>query len=214
MNVFVRYFDNEILATSLDEVIHFLESIDEVEFSESDIKRIDNYMQSINLYPFRLKVSFSNYVLLLKSEANTLEEFKEIEQQRKLQKAMGISPAAEKKKTIMDFFNEEHIGWYISSITFKRVVQVAGTTKFQYKDTYFKAKLKANSGMHCYTRMTDYLRSRQDIDPRSQFPSIKSNNFVFEFIGDNLDEPTNNPREVNVTEMDDIPELQLNEPEI
>ncbi len=185
MNVFVRYFDHETLAKNMDEIVAFLNSLEEVRYDEEDLKHIDEYLQSSNTFPFRLKVSFSNYILFLKTEANNMDGFRLIEQQRQAQRALGISPAAEKKRNLLEFLNEEHVGWYDAQIVFKRVVQVPGTNKFQYQDAPFHARLKATSGMHCYTRITEHLRNRQDVDSRSQFPSAKSNNFTFEFLGEN-----------------------------
>ena len=60
--------------------------------------------------------------------------------------------------------------------------------KFQYKDTRFKARCKARNVQECYNRIVDHLRSRQDVDPRSQFPSIKGKNFTCSFLGMNPDE--------------------------
>ena len=36
--------------------------------------------------------------------------------------------------------------------------------------------------MHCYDRIVEHLQNRQDVDPRSQFPSAKSNNFEYIFL--------------------------------
>lgn len=184
MNVFLRYFDLETIATNIDEIVAFMNTLEGVSFDDGDIRRIEEYLNSTNPYPYRLKFTFNNYMLILKTPFDKMEDFKENERVRKEQKAMGLSPAAEKKKSLIDFLNEEHEGWYDATIMFKRVVQIPGTAKFQYKDVSFRAQLKANSGMHCYNRVVEYLRNRQDIDPRSQYPSVKSNKFMFDFIGD------------------------------
>lgn len=200
MNVFVRYFDKEIIATNIEEVVAFMSSLEGVAYDEDDIRQIDDYMKSSNPYPFRLKFTYNNYMLLLKTPFELMEDFKENERVKKEHKAMGISPATEKKKSLLDYLNEEHEGWYDATIMFKRVVQIPGTAKFQYKDVSFRAQLKAKSGMHCYTRVVEYLRNRQDIDPRSQYPSVKSSKFVFRFIGETLQdeedsEPSTAPQE-------------------
>ena len=70
-----------------------------------------------------------------------------------------------------------------SEILFKRVVPIPGTNKFQYQDTRFKARCKAHNMQECYERIVDHLRSRQDVDPRSQFPSVKGKNFSCSYIG-------------------------------
>lgn len=183
MNLFIRYFDHEALVTNVDEAIEFLSTLEEVKMDNSVANRIQAFMDSNNLYPFRLKVSYSNYVLFLKTEAGSIEEFKEMEQIRKQQKAEGILPTmADRKKTILDILNEENPGWYEGSIQFKRVVLIPETNKFQYKDTRFTARVKAQSPMDCYNRILDHLQKREEIDQRSQFPSAKSSNYEYKFL--------------------------------
>lgn len=183
MNLFIRYFDHETLATNTDEAIAFLESLEEIKIDGSVANRIQSFIDSTNLYPFRLKVSYSNYVLFLKTDASTIEEFKEMEQLRKQQKAEGIVPSmADRKKTILDVLNEQKPGWYEGSILFKRVVLIPDTNKFQYKDTRFTARVKAISPIDCYNRIIDHLQNRSEIDQRSQFPSAKSNNYEYKFL--------------------------------
>lgn len=191
MNLYIRYFDQDTLATNIDEVVAFLQTIQEVRLSDEVVGRIVNYTESNNVYPYRLKVGYTNYVLFLKTEANTLEEFKQLEQLRKEQKADGTY-VPERKKSTLEILNIEQVGWYEASFTFKRVIQIPETNKFQYKDTRFRAKLKANSPMDCYNRIINHLRNRQDVDPRSQFPSAKSSNFEHKFLGDS---PNNEPAE-------------------
>ena len=182
MNLYVRYFDNEVLATSIEEVLDFLKSINEIHVDDSVIGRIINFAESDGLYPFRLKVSYSNYVLFLKTEAKTLEEFKMLEQERKDQQSEGKMLMSERKRTILDMLNEPHSGWYDATIYFKRVVQNPDTGKCKYVDTRFRVRLLADSAMHCYNRIIDHLQNRQDVDSRSQFPSAKSSNFEYVFL--------------------------------
>ena len=186
MNLYVRYFDNETLATNMDEVAEFVSSINEINVDENSLARVKNFWESDNVYPFRLKVSFSNYVLFLKTEAPDLPEFKRLEQLRKENKGDGVTlqTMSEKKRSLFDTLNEPKEGWYEATLMFKRVVQIRTTNKFQYRDTRFKVRLKASSPMDCYNRIVEHLRNRQDVDPRSQFPSAKSANFVYKFLGD------------------------------
>lgn len=187
MNLYVRYFDNECVAKSVEESLDFLRSIGEIKLDNNVANRINTFLNSSNLYPFRLKVSYSNYVLFLKTEAETLEQFKIEEQQRKEQKAAAggtLQTMAERKKSILEALNEEHVGWYEASILFKRVVLVPQTQKFQYIDTRFRVRCKAISAMDCYNRIIDHLKSRKEIDSRSQFPSAKSANFEYKFLGE------------------------------
>ena len=186
MNLYVRYFDYETLATNMNEVAEFISSIKEINVDENSLARVKNFWESDNAFPFRLKVSFSNYVLFLKTDAHDLPEFKYLEQLRKENKGDGVAPQtmSEKKRSSLDALNEPKEGWYEATLMFKRVVQIRTTNKFQYRDTRFKVRLKAASPMDCYNRVVEHLRNRQDVDPRSQFPSAKSANFVYTFLDD------------------------------
>ena len=186
MNLYIRYFDQDTVATNLDEAVAFLETIKDLKLTGEVINRVSGFYSSNNLYPYRLKVGYSNYVLFLKTEAATLEEFKEIERIRNEQKAAGTYQP-EKKKSVLELMAEANPGWYDAVLTFKRVVPIKDTNKFQYLDTRFRAKLKAQSPLDCYERIVEHLRNRQDVDPRSQYPSAKSNNFEYTFLGESID---------------------------
>lgn len=96
----------------------------------------------------------------------------------------SVSPANDREKIVspvIAHLNEELPGWYEGVIDFKRVLQVPGTGKFQYRDTHFVAQCKAVSGMDCYNRIVEHLRQR--VDSRSQFPSAKGKNFKFRYLG-------------------------------
>ncbi|NLV53723.1 MAG: hypothetical protein GXY64_10755 [Bacteroidales bacterium] len=184
MNLYVRYFNHEHLAKSVDEAIDFLQSIEEIKLESNAANRINTFLNSSNLYPFRLKVSFSNYVLFLKTEAETIEQFKIEEAARKEEKGNHASSIAEKKKSIIEALNEEHVGWWEVALTFKRVLTIPETGKCKYIDTPFRVRLKAISALDAYNRVIDHLKNRPDVDPRSQLPSAKSDKFVYQFVGE------------------------------
>lgn len=193
MNLYVRYFDHEMLATNLDEVASFLASIREIKVDDTALDRIASYAETDGNYPFRLKVSYSNYVLFLKTEAKDMDEFKRMEKMRKQQNEDRMS-MADKRRTQLEMYSEKAEGWYESSVTFKRVVLNPETGKCQYVDTRFRARLKATCVLDCYNRMIDHLHNRQDVDQRSQFPSIKSPNFecvYLDAVEDNADDGQN-----------------------
>jgi len=184
MNLYVRYFDNEAVCKDTKECIDFLNTLPDVKLDNNAANRINTFLDSSNLYPFRLKVSYSNYVLFLKTEADTIEGFKEEERLRKEQKLEGRMSMSDKKKSIMEALKEERKGWYEASLMFKRVVIIPETGKFQYKDTRFSVRCKAVSAQHCYDRIIDHLKSRSDVDQRSQFPSVKSSSFEYKYLGE------------------------------
>ena len=177
MNLYLRYFDNETLVTNVDDAISFLADIDEIGMDpmlEADIRE---YAASDVYYPKRYKIRPRVYFIIIKTEAATMQDFKE-------KKAVHVNvenPAGKPASPALLKLNEELPGWYEGTIDFKRVLLVPGTGKFQYRDTRFVAQCKAMSGLDCYNRIVEHLRGR--VDSRSQFPSAKGKNFKFRYLG-------------------------------
>ena len=174
MNLYLRYFDRETLVSTVDEAIDFLRSIDEIDMTPELEADIRDYAASDVFYPKRYKIHPRVYFIVIKTEAATMQDFKE-------KKAVHEGPAAKAASPVLTLLNEVFDGWHEGSVNFKRVLLVPGTGKFQYRDTMFVARLKASSGMDCYERIIDYLRER--VDERSQFPSAKGKNYKFRFLG-------------------------------
>ena len=177
MNLYIRYFDNEILVHSVDEAIDFLKSIQDIEMNpllEADIRE---YALSDIYYPKRYKVHPRVYFIIIKTDAETLQDFKE----KKAVHQVPGAPSGTKNAPALIRLNEINDGWYEGVVDFKRVLLIPGTGKFQYRDTQFVARVRAISGMECYERIIEHLRER--VDERSQFPSPKGKNFKFRFIG-------------------------------
>lgn len=185
MNLYVRYFDQETVASSVDEVIEFLSSIPEIMITPALVADIKDYAASDMPYPKRYKVRPRIYFILIKTVAQTLTEFK---MNKKAAPVNEVTEAQARKETKLNQLNSIQPGWYEGAIVFKRVIPIPGTSKFQYQDTRFSAYVKADSAQHCYERIVDHLKNRQDVDLRSQFPSSKGNSYTYRFIGDSLPE--------------------------
>ena len=176
MNLYLRYFDSEALVSNVDDAIAFLANIDEIGMDPDLEEDIREYVASDVYYPKRYKIRPRVYFIIIKTEAATMQDFKE-------KKAPHAAPESREKvptPSVMRL-NEEMPGWYEGVLDFKRVLLVPGTGKFQYRDTHFVARCKAMSGLDCYNRIVDHLRSR--VDNRSQFPSAKGKNFKFRYLG-------------------------------
>ena len=177
MNLYLRYFDRETLVSTVDEAIDFLRDIEEIGMDPELEADIRDYVASDVFYPKRYKIHPRVYFIIIKTEAATMQDFKEkkavhtVEEDSPVKRAI---PAASR-------LNEIRPGWYEGSLDFKRVLLIPGTGKFQYRDTQFVARVKAASGQDCYERIVDYLRDR--VDERSQFPSAKGKNFHFTYLG-------------------------------
>lgn len=177
MNLYIRFFDEETLVFSVDEAMAFLSSLEDVEVNEGTRLELEKFMSSSAMYPKHIKVSQRSFFIAIKTTAASMEEFK----------AKGAGQKAPEKaaqKEAVANFGKAQPGWYEAKICFKRVILIPETQKSQYFDTPFVCKLWANSVQECYDKVLEHLRSRQDIDPRSQFPSIKSANFEYSFLGE------------------------------
>lgn len=181
MNLYVRYFDRETLATSLEEVLDFLSGIPEVIVDQALIKELSDYAAGTNMYPKRCKVRPRVYFIVIKTQAATLEEFKANKKEHG-SSAAGGSEVMSKKEVKINMLSMQRDGWYEGKITFKRVIPIPGTLKFQYQDTVFSAYVRASSGQECYEKIVNYLKNRQDVDLRSQFPSARGSNFTFSYL--------------------------------
>lgn len=177
MNLYLRYFDSETLVTNVDDAIAYLAEIPEIGMDPDLEADIRDYVASDVYYPKRYKIRPRVYFIIIKTEAATMQDFKE-------KKAVRSVADTVREKTVSPAIvrlNEELPGWYEGELDFKRVLLVPGTGKFQYRDTQFVAQCKAVSGLDCYNRIVEYLRSR--VDDRSQFPSPKGKNFRFRYLG-------------------------------
>jgi hypothetical protein len=134
-------------------------------------------------FPKRYKVRARVYFIVIKTLAATIEEFKANGKNAEAAGEEGKRATLRPKDQIQMRLNDELPGWYEGSILFKRVVINQETGKYDYRDTSFVAVVKAYSAMDCYNRIVDYLRSNENIDPRSQFPSPKGKNYQYTYLG-------------------------------
>ena len=177
MNLYIRYYDDETLVYSVEEALDFLSSLEDVEVDGDMANELEKFMASNVLYPKHVKVRGRSFFIAIKTTAATLEEFKE----------KGASQAKAEKtaqKDAMAQYSQQQAGWYEARLVFKRVISLPETQKSHYIDTTFACKVKAESVQDCYNKVMRHLRSRQDVDTRSQFPSIKSSNFEYNYLGE------------------------------
>lgn len=177
MNLYIRYFDDETLVYSVEEALNFLSSLEDFEVNDEIVTELEKFMSSSAMYPKHIKVRARSFFIAIKTTATSMEEFKaKGAGQTKMEKAAQNEALA--------IYAKSQPGWYEAKITFKRVVLLPETQKSKYVDTPFVCKVWSNSAQECYDKVISHLRSRQDIDPRSQFPSIKSPNFDFNYLGE------------------------------
>lgn len=181
MNLYLRYFDREALVHDVDDAIEFLASIQEIGMNEDLEADIRDYVASDVYYPKRYKIRPRVYFIIIKTEAASMLDFKQKKALRSNADGVQSSGQRDFVPAAVNKLAETRDGWYEGTLDFKRVVMVPGTGKHEYRDTHFVAACKANSGMECYNRIVEYLKSR--VDSRSQFPSSKGKNFKFVYLG-------------------------------
>lgn len=172
MNFYLRYFDDETLVYSVEEAIEFLASIPEINMTSDMEEDIRDFAANDVFFPKRYRVRPRVYFIIIKTEAQTLQDFKD---KKALRRDISTPKSVEQNRLL-----EAKSGWYEARIDFKRVV-VNHLGKCEYRDTTFVAQCIADSPMHCYERIVAYLKER--VDERSQFPSVKGKNFDYEFLG-------------------------------
>ena len=183
MNIYARYFDQDVLVRNIEELVDFLKTIPDITVTPQLYDEINAYIKSDMPYPKRYKIRPRVYFILIKTTAQTMEEFKAYNKKNAapLQEVEENFP---KKDSRHNQLTEDAVGWYFCLITFKRVIQIPETQKFQYQDTRFSAFVKGRSGQDCYDKIVNHLKNRPDVDLRSQFPSARGNNFSFDYVGE------------------------------
>ena len=177
MNLYLRYFDNEILVSTVEEAIDFLSSISEIKMTPDLENDIREYVEADAYYPKRYKVRPRVYFIIIKTEAAHMADFKA----KKALRPVSPDSASRFENPQLARLSVVQPGWYEGTLCFKRVFIVPSTGKCEYRDTVFSARVKAESGMECYKRIVNHLVER--VDSRSQFPSAKGKNYSFKFLG-------------------------------
>lgn len=198
MNLYIRYFDIETLVTNVEDALSFLDGISEIEMNDKIAEDVTSYFFSDNRFPKRYKVRPKVYFIMIKTDANTMAEFKDY-RNKSVTKANNEETEAKADSAelpiqqpamsyrdrmnsgVINALQNQRFGWYEGTFDFKRVVTIPATGKNEYRDTHFVVQCKAMSGMDCYNRIIDYLRGC--VDSRSQFPSAKGKNFSFKYLG-------------------------------
>lgn len=177
MNLYIRYFDDEALVYNVSEALNFLASLGGINITEELTTELEKFLASSAMYPKHIKVNARLFFIAIKTTANTMEEFKakgsgQLRQSKPVRQESGVE------------YTKQRPGWYEVKITFKRVITLPERQKCRMTDTVFVARLKADSIQDSYDRVVNHLRWRQDVDQRSQFPSMRNRNFEAKYLGE------------------------------
>ena len=172
MNYYARYFDDEGVFSSADELTDFIASLPSINMTDELAFDIQEFCCEQTTYPRHFRLPNKTTFIVIKTNSQTLEEFKTrganggcaVPQNQ--QKADNISP-----------YDQIVPGRYMVRMQFRRAYVNPLTNKCLYSDDEIQISMLAQSQRQCYDEVVEYLRSREDIDQRSQYPSIRSNNF-------------------------------------
>lgn len=185
MNIYARYFDQETVASSFEELMSFLSSIPEISVTPELLDDVKAYIDSPLPYPKRYKLRPRVYFILIKTTANNLREFKSRRNQENSNTPQFTTALNPKEERISQLTAKKE-GWYKVSLCIKRMVFIKEIQKYQYQDNTIKAYINAASPIACYNRLLTYFSTRKDIDSRSQIPSAKSDKFNFSYVGERV----------------------------
>ncbi len=185
MNIYARYFDQEIVASSFEELITFLTAIPEINVTTELLDNVKAYIDSPLPYPKRYKLRPRVYFILIKTTAKDILEFKNKRNKEESAHSRPNTAQAYKDDRTAKLF-ETNPGWYSTSLCIKRMVYIKEIQKYQYQNNTIKAYINADSPIKCYERLLEYFQTRKDIDSRSQIPSAKSENFKCQYIGEKV----------------------------
>lgn len=186
MNLYLRFFNDEVLVETAQQAIDFLRSLPDLNVSDALCADLIHYAESKNRFPKRFKIGSKVYFIVIKTTAKTMDEFKAyVPNTANVVAEDGEQAQEDEVKTeVRSVYETEQPGWYHVTMRFKRVIVDEESGKCSYVDTDFEVKLKAESVQDSYNRVVDHLRNRFDVDERSQFPSIRGRNFKAEFLGE------------------------------
>ena len=107
MNLYLRYFDNEVLVHNVEEALDFLSSIPDIQLTPELEDDIRNYASNDVFYPKRYKVRPRVYFIVIKTEAATMMDFKQKKALRPV-----VDGIVRKDNPAIMHLNEEREGWY------------------------------------------------------------------------------------------------------
>ncbi|MBR5466548.1 MAG: hypothetical protein IKU79_03985 [Bacteroidaceae bacterium] len=179
MNYYVRYFDSEEVLSSPEALVEYVASIPQIIMTEELADAILKFCEDKTSFPRHFRLPNKNTFIVIKTNAETLEEFKTrganggsltpqqpSDSDNLENKEVKVSPADEIKP-----------GLYDVTMIFRRAIVNPETRKCSFVEETFRVEMLAQSQRQCFDVVIEHLKSHPDIDSRSQYPSIRSTNF-------------------------------------
>ena len=170
MNYYARYFDSEGVFETPELLVEFISSIPQIVMTEELSDAVLKFCADKTSFPKHFRLPNKNTFIVIKTTAASLEEFK-------TRGANGGNIPAEPKEPKPTVADEIHPGLYDVSIAFRRAIVNPETRKCSFVEEVFEVEMLAQSQRQCFDVVTEHLKNHPDVDPRSQYPSIRSSNF-------------------------------------
>ena len=173
MNYYVRYFDSEGVFSTVEDLKDYVASIPRINMTEDLAQAIQQFCDDNTNYPRHFRLPNKTTFIVIKTNALTLEEFK-------LRGANGgqlPQPVHKEKEPVVSVYDELRPGLYEVTMCFRRAFVNPETGKCHYAEDEIVVNMLSQSQRQCYDILLEHLHGRGDVDPRSQYPSIKSDNF-------------------------------------
>ena len=118
MNLYLRYFNDETVVSSVEEAVDFLKglNIEDFEIDDKFVGDLTEFVNSDSTYPKRYKVKQHYYFIVIKTNVQTIEEFKRNNIKSLLENDDNGSANKPSKSSPL---SEELYGWYDAQLIFK-----------------------------------------------------------------------------------------------
>lgn len=177
MNYYARYFDSEGVFPTPQALVDFISSIPHIIMTEELADAIFKFCADKTSFPRHFRLPNKSTFIVIKTNSTTLEEFK-------TRGANGGVIPSENRENIRVPSDEIRPGIYDVTLTFRRAIVNPETRKCSFVDETVQVEMQADNSRQCFDTVLDYLKNHPDIDPRSQFPSIRSSNFKAKLVGE------------------------------
>lgn len=170
MYYYTRYFDSEGVFESPQLLVEYISSIPQITMTEELSDAVLKFCTDKTSFPRHFRLPNKSTFIVIKTTATSLEEFK-------TRGANGGNNASEPKEPKCSVADEIHPGLYDVSMVFRRAIVNPETRKCSFVEETFEAEMLAQSQRQCFDVVMEHLKNHPDVDPRSQYPSIRSSNF-------------------------------------
>lgn len=175
MNYYARYFESEGVFPTPQTLVDFIASIPQIMMTDELSEAILKFCADKTSFPRHFRLPNKNTFIVIKTNAATLDEFK-------TRGANGGAMPVEIKETKQGPADEINPGKYEVKMVFRRAIVNPETRKCSFVEEIFEVEMLAQSQRQCFDVVIEHLKNHPDVDPRSQYPSIRSANFSARLI--------------------------------